>query len=348
MDNKPRLRSVLVGAGHISAQHAPAWAATPDASLVAICDLDRARAEARQAQLASLGVSDVALYNDVDRMLAEVKPDLIDLATRPETHRMLIEKASRAGVNVLCQKPLAPTVAEGQAMADICHAAGVRFMVMEMFRFIPWYEDIQRLVAAGAIGNAHYLRIVGPRRPLRRERPVDPGQPYFADMPKLIIYEMFIHWVDAARFIMGDIETVYARAGRVNPSIVGEDWAVLMYGHVGGGTSLIESSWGTPSTFTNPRHEGDILVEGSEGAVFWDMAAREVRLARHDNTIEVVKRYDDLPRAFQASFDGCIGHFANAVRFGTPFRSSGDDNVKTLAATLAAYDSLKQGAVVRV
>lgn len=345
MEKTPALRAALVGAGHISAQHAPAWVATPDATLVAICDLDRGRAENRRAQFASLGHPDVAIYSDVDTMLAETRPDCLDIATRPDTHRGLIERAAKAGVQVLCQKPLAASVAEARGMVEVCRAAGVRFMVNEMWRFLPWFRDLRRLLDAGAIGPAHYLRIVGPHRPLRRARPIDDGQPYFADMPRLIVYEMYIHWIDCARMLLGEIESVYARAGRVNPAIVGEDWAVLVLGHAGNATSMIESSWATPADSSERRREGDILVEGAEGALHFDPGTLELRLARFDG-VDVVARYDSLDRAFQSAFDGCIGHFAAAVRSGQPFESPAEDNVRTLAATLAAYDSLERGAVV--
>src|SRR5579883_607554 len=228
MKQAPPLRAALIGAGHISAQHAPAWVATPDATLVAVCDVDRARAENRRDQLASLGHADVAIYTDVDDLLANTNLDCVDLATRPDTHRGLIERASEAGVHVLCQKPLAASVAEASAMVETCRRASVRFMVNEMWRFLPWFRDLGRLLSEGAIGPAHYPRVVGPHRPLRRARPVDDGQPYFADMPRLIVYEMYIHWIDCARFLLGEIESVYARAGRVNPAIVGEDWAVVV------------------------------------------------------------------------------------------------------------------------
>jgi D-apiose dehydrogenase len=338
------LRVALIGAGHISAQHAPAWVASPDASLVAICDLDRSRAENRRAQLASLGQPDVAIYADVDRMLAEVQPDCVDLATRPETHRALVEKAAKAGCHVLCQKPLAATVAEGNEMVRICQEAGVRFMVTEMWRFLPWFRDLRRFLDAGAVGPAHYLRVIGPRHPMSRQRPVDPGQPYFADMPRLIVYEMYIHWIDCARYLLGEVESVYARAGRVNPAIVGEDWAALLLGHVAGGTSLIESSWASPPTTLEPRREGDVLLEGAEGALAFDAATLELRIAR-PGSVEVVGRYDSLATAFQSAFDGCLGHFAAAIRHNQPFESPAEDNVRTLAVTLAAYESLAEGRV---
>ncbi|MGH2459598.1 MAG: Gfo/Idh/MocA family protein [Chloroflexota bacterium] len=347
MNEEPRSRVGLIGAGHISAQHAPAWVATPDATLVAICDVDRTRAENRQAQLAALGHRDVAIYLDVDDLLASAQLDCLDIATRPETHRALIERAARAGVHVLCQKPLAASLAEANAMVDLCRRANVRFMVNEMWRYLPWFRDLRRLLDDGAIGPAHYLRVIGPHRPLRRARPVDDGQPYFADMPRLIVYEMFIHWIDCARFLLGEIETVYARAGRINPAIVGEDWAAVVLGHAGGGTSLIESSWATPDDAPERRREGDVLLEGADGALHFDPATLELRLARPGG-VEVVARYPSLDRAFQSAFDGCLGHFAAAVRNGQPFESPAEDNVRTLAATLAVYDSLERRAVISI
>jgi predicted dehydrogenase len=230
-------------------------------------------------------------------------------------------------------------------MVAACRAAGVRFMVTEMWRFLPWFRDLRRALDEGAIGPPHYLRIVGPRRPLHRTRPVHDQQPYFADMPHLIVYEMYIHWIDSTRYLLGEIESVYARAARVNPAIVGEDWAALVLGHRGGSTAVIESSWATPTDAPEIRREGDLLVEGSTGALHFDPLTLELRLIQ-ESGVEVLARYPDLDRAFQQAFDGCIGHFAHAVRHGQPFESPADDNLRTLAATLAAYDSLERRNVV--
>jgi predicted dehydrogenase len=337
----------MIGAGHISAQHAPAWVASPDAELVAICDLDRARAKSRRAQVLQLGGPDVALFTDVATMLREARPGCVDLITRPNTHVGLVELAANSGIHVLCQKPLAASLGEARSMVDTCQKAGARFMVTEMWRYLPWFRDIKRLLVEGAIGPAHYLRIIGPRSLMHRQRPVHDQQPYFADMPRLIVYEMYIHWIDCARYLLGEIETIYARAGRVNPAIVGEDWAVLLNGHVGGATSLIESSWANQTDTPVIRREGDVLLEGADGALHFDPTTLTLRLIRPDE-VTTVAQYDSLDRAFQQAFDACLGHFARAVCFGEPFESPGEDNVKTLAATLAAYDSLDRKAAVEV
>jgi predicted dehydrogenase len=224
-----KLRGVLIGCGHISRSHLPGWADSPDADIVAVCDLDRQRAEARAAEF---GIGRV--YTDPAAALAAEQPDFVDLATRPETHRALIELAAGRGVHVLCQKPLAATMAEAREMAAICQRSGVRFMVNEMWRFLPWYRDLAPRLAAGEIGPVHYARFQGGRRPYRRARPINDEQPYFADMPHLIIYEMIIHWIDSARYLFGDIATVYARTRRVNPVIAGEDVALVVLTHASG------------------------------------------------------------------------------------------------------------------
>src|SRR3954471_19484257 len=113
--SRPPLRAALIGCGHISARHIPAWQATPDAELVAVCDLNRARAEARARQF---GIERV--YTDVDTMIAAEALDCIDIATHDVTHTALVKQAASHGLHVLCQKPLAPTMAEARAM--VAHA----------------------------------------------------------------------------------------------------------------------------------------------------------------------------------------------------------------------------------
>jgi predicted dehydrogenase len=335
-------RGVLIGCGHISRSHLPGWAASPDAEIVAVCDLDRARAEARAAEF---GIARV--YTDPAEALAAERPDFVDIATRPETHHDLIALAAGQRAHVLCQKPLAPTLVEAEAMATICRDAGVRFMVLEMWRWLPWYRALKPLLDAQEIGPVHYARFQGGRRPFRRTRPINDTQPYFAEMPMLLVYEMIIHWIDAARYLLGDVETVYARLTRINPAIVGEDVALLVLRHAGGATTLMDHSWGTAPERRQPgRREGDLLIEGRDGSFrFDDEPGQLVRLDLEGNET-VIGRYKATGDPFLAAFAGCIGDFAAGVRHGRPFESEIDDNLYTLATTLAAYASARTGQVI--
>src|SRR5690349_8600287 len=128
---RPPLRAVLIGAGHISARHVPAWQASPDGELVAICDLNRARAEERAREF---GIPRV--YDNVEAMLEAEQPDCVDIATHDVTHTGLVTLVVGRGLPVMCQKPLAPSLAEARAMVEVAKQAGVRFMVMEMWRHL--------------------------------------------------------------------------------------------------------------------------------------------------------------------------------------------------------------------
>jgi len=339
---RPPLRAGLIGCGFISQQHIPAWQATPDAELVALCDTDRARTEARARQF---GIG--AVYDDVETMLASERLDCIDIATRPESHKALASLAAGHGVDVLCQKPLAATLAEGREIAGICARAGVRFMVLEMWRHLPALKDLKQQLDANLVGPVHALRLLGHRRPMNRAHPVNPDQPYFAEMPKLLVYEMMIHHIDGIRYLMGDVEAVYARMTRVNPLIAGEDFALVVFTHKSGATSMVDCSWASPTDRRPKLGAGDMLLEGRDGSLHLDPFDAELRHIALDGTVTVLKCYDGGgPSAYQAAFDSCIADFAASIRHGRPFLSPGSDNLKTLAATLAAYESARENTVV--
>jgi predicted dehydrogenase len=331
----------LIGCGHISERHVPAWQASPDADLVAVCDLDGARAEARAKQF---GIE--RFYTDVDTMLDAERPDCVDIATHDVTHTYLVNLVVRRGLPVLCQKPLAPTMAEARAMVEVAKSAGVRFMVMEMWRHSPIIRDLKRYLDAGILGPVHALRCLPPPRQIRWTRPIDDRQPYLADLPKLMVYDTYIHHIDGIRYLLGDVETVYARMARVNPAIVGEDRLTLVLGHASGATSLIDASWTTPLERPTKLIQGDFLIDGREGSLHLDAFDAELRHLDRASGVAVLERYEPGRPLMQAAFNSCIGDFAAGVRHDRPFESSAEDNLKTLAITLASYESVSRGTVV--
>jgi predicted dehydrogenase len=113
-----------------------------------------------------------------------------------------------------------------------------------------------------------------------------------------------------------------------------------------GAYSTIDCSWASPSDRRSKMGAGDMLLEGRDGSLHLDPFDAELRHVTLDGTVTVLKSYEGAPNAYQAAFDSCIGDFAGAIRHGRPFISPGSDNLKTLAATLAAYESIKKGEVV--
>jgi D-apiose dehydrogenase len=144
---------------------------------------------------------------------------------------------------------------------------------------------------------------------------------------------------------MGEVESVYARMARINPIIKGEDWSLVVLGHAGGGTTLLDGSWASPEDEERPVGDGGVLLEGRDGSLRYDPIHGELRHITTEG-VRVLERYPAGMAAGQKAFDNCIGDFARAIRTGGPFLSSGEDNLRTLAATLAAYDSVARGVPV--
>ena len=87
-------------------------------------------------------------------MIKAVKPDVLDIVTPPETHHTLVLLACELGVpTIVCQKPLAPTLAEAAAIVALAERHGTRLVVHENFRFQPWHREIRALVHGGAVGT---------------------------------------------------------------------------------------------------------------------------------------------------------------------------------------------------
>ena len=114
-----------------------------------------------------------------------------------------------------------------------------------------------------------------------------------------------------------------------------------------GATTLLDHSWGTaPERREARRRDGNLLVEGRDGSYrFDDEPGLLARLDLEGNET-VIGRYKEAGDPWLAAFAGCLGHFAARLRDGAPFESEIDDNLRTLAATLAAYESARTGQVV--
>jgi predicted dehydrogenase len=106
------IRVALAGAGMISWYHLVAWRAlTPRVRVVAVCDPDPRRAGARAEEF---GIP--AVHRDAAAMFAAEAIDALDVASPRETHAAWVEAAAAHGIDVLCQKPLTPTLAEAEAL----------------------------------------------------------------------------------------------------------------------------------------------------------------------------------------------------------------------------------------
>lgn len=339
------MRVILLGSGFVAPHHISGWQRA-GAEVVGIASRNAATARQCADRFAVAGV-----YTDPAEAIAALRPDVVDICSPVEMHLAHVRLAAGSGAAILCQKPLAPTLADAIAAADAAGAAGVRLMVHENFRFRPWFRAARTAIAAGAIGQPFYLRsdlrLAGTVPTARHPEPWSLArQPFFRRMPRLLVLESMIHQIDVARFLLGDEpEAIVAFLRRVSPEIAGEDVASLML-RFPGAHAVLERSYATLGDDDPPAPSERLRVEGTRGLlrVLRSGAVEvvsETAAGRHEERLDV-----DLDDAYGRSYADTIAHFATALRDGTPFETGPEDNLRTLDATLAAYRSAETRAVM--
>lgn len=336
------MRVLLIGSGFVTPFHLSGWIAA-GAEVMGIVARTLASARARAESFAV-----PAVFTDPAEAVAELRPDVVDICSPVELHLAHVRVAAAAGAAILCQKPLAPTLAQAIAAAEAARDAGVRLMVHENFRFRPWFRAARAAIAEGRIGEPFYLRsdlrLAGTVPTARHPEPWSLArQPFFRRMPRLLVLESMIHQIDVARFLLAAEPTgVVALLRRVSPQVAGEDLASLML-RFPSAHAVLERSYATLGEADPPAASEELRVEGTRGLlrVGRDGAVdvvTETRSGRSEERLDV-----DLEDAYAQSYAATIAHFAAALRDGTPFETGPADNLRTLDATLAAYRSAERG-----
>jgi D-apiose dehydrogenase len=341
-----QLKGVCIGTGYFSQFHYEAWSRLSAVQIVGICDLDVDKA--RDWTLPFFQNTPPQYNADFRQLLAATQPDFVDIITPPNTHFDLVKTAVDSGIkNIICQKPLAPSFAEAKKMVAYAEKRGVRLMVHENFRFQPFYRELKRLMTEGVIGDtifsiAHKMRMGdGWQTDAYMAR-----QPYFRTMPRLLIYETGIHFIDVLRFLVGDIASVYARLRKLNPDIAGEDCGQIMMEHSGGVVSTLDMNRYNEPNYDNPRLTfGEMTIEGNGGTM---------RLYG-DGRITIQKLGAvETPHFYHFDIKNFAGdcvfftqkHFIESLLQKTPFDTEGGDYLKNLVVQEAIYQSAQTNQVV--
>jgi len=337
--SRPRVVVAVVGAGYFSQFHLLGWRNIAEAECAALADRDPATA---QAMAQRFGVP--RHFDALEAMLDAVQPALLDIVTPPPTHRAFVAAALERGIPVICQKPFGADFADAEAMTAHAAHAGVPLIVHENVRWSPWYREAKRLIEAGRLGALHSVAFrlrpgdgQGPRAYLDR-------QPYFQAMPRFLVRETAIHWIDTFRFLMGEVRAVSAHLRRINPVIAGEDAAAIVFEFDGGATGLFDGNRLNDHVATNPRRTmGEAWLEGAAGVLRLDGEAR-LWWKPHQGA-ETEHRYDRGP---EDSFAGgaCEALQRHVVRHlvdGAPLENGAGDYLRNLTIQEAVYASSTEG-----
>lgn len=333
------LRFVVLGAGFWARYQIAAWGEVPGAWCVAACDPDLAKAE----QLAAwLGVP--RAYADPREALEQEKPDFADVIAPPDAHAALIRLALGYRVPVVCQKPLCPTLDEAEAVTAECHSAGVPLLVHENWRWQAPLRELKRVLDSGAVGAVFRGRLT-----FSNSFPVFDNQPALKLHERFVLADVGTHVLDAARFLFGEADSVFAVTRRVRADIRGEDVATVLLRR-GGLAVTCEMSYASrvehdrfPETF--------VVAEGDRGTAevgpdYWvrvtTSAGTTARRCPPPRYAWADPRYDLV----QASMVPCLTNLLGALRGDAPAETTAHDNLKTLRLVFGAYDSAARGEAV--
>jgi predicted dehydrogenase len=332
----------LVGCGFYAANHLHSWRdlAAEGAALSAVCDVDAAKAEAAGRAF------NVPWYTDAAAMLDAVPLDLVDIATRQETHRALAELSLSRGIATIVQKPFAPTWDDCRAIVAAAERHSAWLAVHENFRFQAPMRRVKSVIQAGDIGAPSWARIL-----FRTHFDVFRTQPYFYTEDRLAISDVGVHVLDLARVFLGEVERVSCETQRRNPKVRAEDTATMMLRHVSGAVSVVECSY-MAARVPDPFPETLLEIEGESGLVQllpgYLMAVKSGDAVRTEQVGAPLRPWTSHP--WHVSQEGALGacrHFLDCVRRGVAAETSGRDNLKTYALVDAAYRAAAERRAVR-
>lgn len=323
----------IVGTGSMGTTHAAGWAETEAVIGGFVAKND----DSAQALAKKYGAR---LYADFAAMLADV--DVVDVCAPTHLHHEMVLAAAAAGKDIVCEKPLARTMNQARGMIAACKAAGVKLLVAHVVRFFPEYAQAQQQVAAGHLGQTAVLRLK--RGTFQPQKAADN---WFTDFEKSggMMLDLMIHDFDYARWVAGEVATVYAKKISSQQPGAAVDHGLAILTHRDGTLTHVEGSWAYPP----PLFRTQLEIACANGWLRYDSEETAAL------TLHLHKTSDDRPDVplpgsplqespyttqIKAFYDCLVGKTAAPI--------TGEDGLAALQIALAAIQSAETGQPVAV
>jgi predicted dehydrogenase len=320
-----KYRYALIGCGFFAQNHLHAWSQNPDVELVATCDVDIEKAKAAAATFGGRA------YSSAEELFANEDLDFVDIATTPPTHKMMVELAAKHDV---------------AAMVEAMVAKNLPFMVHENFRFQTPMRKIKEIIDSGAIGRPFFGRIS-----FRTAHDVYSAQSWLVESERMIIVDVAVHLFDLARYFIGEPNTIFTSAHRVNPIIKGEDSATILM-HMPDATCIVDASYETRSDHST-YPQTFVIIEGTKGSITLcaDYQLQVVSGESVSNEVIEIPNHGWTSEPWNGIQDSVVNvnrHWIDCLKTGKTPETSGFDTLKLLDITLGAYESIDTGEVFTV
>jgi predicted dehydrogenase len=356
-----RLRIGIVGTSSYTERvHLPCLTSHEHATIITICGRRRERAEELARKYAVAKV-----FTDFTEMVTSRCIEAVVIATPDDLHYSMALAALKAGLHVLCKKPLAVNATQARAMRDRAAAAQVKHMVYFRWRWIPQYEHLHRLVMEGWIGRPQHWTLSYLGNYGRR-----PGYAWRFDESRAtgVLGDLGSHMLDLALWLGGDINSVAAqlstfvdRSGPDSTTLLkGNDTATLLLRFSSGAQGAIHLS--AVAQLGTESQEQSIVVHGSEGrlqVIFPRSTGPILYGTRDGKPLQPIAVPDDFPGDNGESYDTRMltawatcsvadRLFIDAILHGRPLAPTFDDGAKVQEIIDAALAASQGGTWVTV
>jgi predicted dehydrogenase len=301
----------------------------PNVELVGIADDDTARGKEMAKTF------DTRFFPTTEALLDE-NPDGVIICAENAKHRHLTQLAAPRTRHILCEKPIATTLAEAQAMLDVCTAHGTRLQIAFPVRFSPPVQRLKALLDEGTLGRIFSVKATNHGRM--------PGG-WFVDQALSgggAVIDHTVHVIDLLRWFWDtEVTKVYAEVGYslLHPDLGIDDAGLLSFQLAMGAYGTLDTSWSRPKSYPT---WGDVKLEvlGERGIARVD--AFNQNLAVYSDQIGQGQwlHWGSNPDV------GLIRDFVNMIATDREPFITGYDGLKALEVALAAYRSADLGAPV--
>ncbi|MGQ0574135.1 MAG: Gfo/Idh/MocA family protein [Pseudonocardia sp.] len=222
----------LIGTGGIGRAHAQAAAGLTGGFLAGVADIDAAAA-------AAVGAEHDVPALPVEALADAARFDLVVVASPPSTHLAVVEPLLRAGVPVMCEKPLAVDLATARKIAELAAETGTPLTMATKFRFVDDVALTRELIAGGALGDVLKVEVAFAGR-------VEMAGRWNADPAVAgggVAIDNATHGVDLVRHLVGELVEVASVHGRVGQPLQVEDSATLLARTADGVLAQVDVTW---------------------------------------------------------------------------------------------------------
>lgn len=312
---------VIVGAGGISKAYAQAFVQGLPFALVGVADIRR---EAAEEVAALVGAT---AWENVDQMVAELRPTAAIVCTPPATHPEVCIRLMEQGVHVLCEKPLAINSTEALRMAAAAERCGVVFSMGSKFRFVADVQKAREIIEAGILGDIilfenTFAGFVDMSRRWNSQPAISGGG---------VLIDNGTHSVDILRYLLGSITELQVVEGRRVQNLAVEDTAHLFARTASGAMGSIDLSWSM-----NKVQPHFISIYGSRGSLFIGWKESRYKTAEAQDWTVFGKGYDKV-----ASFANQLRNFAGAIMGVEELIITPEDAVASVRVIETAYAALR-------